>query len=126
MSNSGENQGEIDPGSIRDLEAKTPNIVRFIRNLVKGGTLEAQTASQYVKAYRNLEEAVRKALSPVLPPALILTAIGELQEDAFKAAIETCILKPQSDVLIRTYVRDYFEAKGVHLPFPVDPKSNKT
>lgn len=111
------------PDEVRDLEAQCPNTVRFFRELIKGGTQEAQGAQKHVQEHVELESMVMLALEGRLPAGMILMVLTELLTPQFKMGVRRCTYEPiESEVheSAREYIKNYFaKVKGVHFDYKV-------
>lgn len=110
----------LDPVDVRDQEAKTPEIIRFLRELTNPGSPAVEGVKEHVNHYIATENAILEATAQRVPGGLVLVLLAELKETEYKDGIQTCMMQPKRGGHIRKYIEAYFGDKGIHFEFKKD------
>jgi hypothetical protein len=110
----------LDPVEVRDQEAKTPEIIRFLRELTNPGSPAVEGVKDHVNHYLSMENAILEATAQRVPGGLVLVLLAELREQEYQDGIKTCMMQPNRDEHIRKYIKAHFGNKGIHFEFKKD------
>ncbi len=111
----------ITPEQVRDVEAKCPNIVRFLRKAV--GDPESPQARSIVSGIQEqvkVERAMAEAMHGRIALPLFHMFLAELPNQRFREGILDCFRDPDRDAAIRDFVKRWFEHKSVVFDYTED------
>lgn len=113
----------FDPGDVKAQEALTPEIIRFLRELVNPGSPAMDVAKDHVTNYLLMENAILEATAQRVPGGIVLLILHELKEQEYQDGIRTCMMQPDRGEHIRNYIKAHFKTKNIHFEFKKDGPS---